>query len=135
MTELCIYQCDICGKTFDNEIDCYKHEMEHNVTKLKNAVVLMDDGGEILPLDDMYTAIERSYAIYVGCKDAADILWKLFDNEGYCRPIDDINAPIHYPAFFVWDQNNYCWLYLNTLEEKYNRFLELKATAENALLS
>ena len=86
MTEIYTYRCDICGKTFDNENDCYKHEMEHNVAKLKNVVVMMDSDGEILPLDDMHTAIERSYAIYVGCKDAANILWNLFEEEGYCCP-------------------------------------------------
>lgn len=46
----------------------------------------MDSDGKILPLEDMHTAIEESYAIYVGCKEAADILWKVFDDEGYCPP-------------------------------------------------
>lgn len=74
MTEIHTYRCDVCGKTFDEEDDCYKHEMGHNVAKLKNVVVMMDSDGEILPLDDMHTAIERSYAIYVRCKDAANLL-------------------------------------------------------------
>lgn len=74
MTEIHAYRCDICGQIFDDEDDCHKHEMEHNTAKLKDAVVLMDLNGKILPLDDMHTAIEKSYAIYVGCKDAADIL-------------------------------------------------------------
>lgn len=135
MTELCIYQCDICGKTFNDVEDCRDHEMGHTVSRIKNAVVMMDDDGEILSLDDMHTAIERSYAIYVGCRDAANILWELFNDEGYNTPIEDIEASIQYPAFFLWDQNNYRWRYMRDLEEKYNRLLELKITAENALLS
>ena len=134
MTEIHTYRCDICGKTFDDEDDCRKHEMEHNVAKLKGAVVMMDDGGEVLPLDDIRTAIERTYAIYVGCKEAADILWELFEDEGYTTPIEDIRTPVLYPAFFIYDQDNYHWLYLNDLEEEYNRLLELKTTAENFLL-
>ena len=134
MIEKHIYQCEVCGKEFNDEEDCRKHEMEHNAAKLKGAVVMMDDGGEVLPLDDIHTAIERTYAIYVGCKEAADILWELFGDEGYTTPIEDIRTPVLYPAFFIYDQDNYRWLYLNDLEEEYNRLLELKTTAENFLL-
>lgn len=134
MIEKHIYQCEVCGKEFNDEEDCRKHEMEHNAAKLKGAVVMMDDGGEVLPLDDIHTAIERTYAIYVGCKEAADILWELFSDEGYTTPIEDIRTPVLYPAFFIYDQDNYHWLYFNDLEEEYNRLLELKTTAENILL-
>ena len=133
MTEIYTYRCDICGKTFDDEGDCRKHEIEHNVAKLKGAVVMMDDGGEVLPLDDIHTAMERTYAIYVGCKEAADILWEAFDDEGYSTPIENIETPIQYPAFFTYDQDKYRWLYMRDLEEEYNRLLDLKTTAENAL--
>ena len=134
MTEIYTYRCDICGKTFDDEDDCRKHEMEHNVAKLKGAVVMMDPLEKVLPLDDIHTAIERTYAIYVGCKEAADILWEMFDDEGYNPPIRDIVTPVLYPAFFVYDPDDCRWLYLNDLEEKYNRLLKLKTTAENILL-
>ena len=87
MTEIHTYRCDVCGKTFDDEEDCRRHEMEHTASFIKNAVVMMDDGGEALPLDDIRTAIERAYAIYVGCKEAADILWESFDDEGYSTPL------------------------------------------------
>ena len=134
MTEIYTYRCDICGKTFDDEYDCYKHEMEHNAAKLKSAVVMMDSLGKVLPLDDIRAAIERAYAIYVGCKEVADILWELFKDEGYETPIENIRTPVLYPAFFIYDQDDYRWLYLNDLEEEYNRLLDLKTTAENILL-
>ena len=134
MTEIHTYRCDICGKTFDDEYDCYKHEMEHITAKLKGAVVMMDSLGKVLPLDDIHIAIERAYAIYVGCKEVADILWELFKDEGYETPIENIRTPVLYPAFFIYDQDDYRWLYLNDLEEEYNRLLELKNTAENILL-
>ena len=134
MTEIYTYRCDICGKTFDNEDDCREHEMEHNVAKLKGAVVMMNSLGKVLPLDDIHTAIERAYAIYVGCKEAADILWDLFDSNGYTIPIEDIETSIQYPAFFTYDQDECYWRYMRDLEEEYNRLLELKTTAENILL-
>ena len=134
MIEKHIYQCEVCGKEFNDEEDCRKHEMEHNAAKLKGAVVMMNSLGEVLPLDDIRTAIERAYAIYVGCEEAADILWEMFDDEGYTTPIEDIRTSVLYPAFFIYDKNNYQWLYLNDLEEEYNRLLELKTTAENFLL-
>ena len=134
MTEIHTYRCDVCGKTFDDEEDCRKHEMEHNAAKLKGAVVMMDYQGKILPLNDIHTAIERTYAIYVGCNEAAKMLWELFEDEGYCTPIENIRTPVLYPAFFIYDQDDYRWLSLNDLEKEYNRLLELKTTAENILL-
>lgn len=134
MIEKHIYQCEVCGKEFNDEEDCRKHEMEHTASFIKNAVVMMDNGGEVLPLDDIRTAIERAYAIYVGCNEAAKMLWELFEDEGYCTPIENIRTPVLYPAFFIYDQDNYSWLYLNDLEEEYNRLLKLKTTAENTLL-
>ena len=134
MIEKHIYQCEVCGKEFNDEEDCRKHEMEHTAAKLKGAVVMMDDGGEVLPLDDIRTAIDKCYAIYVGCKEAAKMLWELFEDEGYATPIEDIRTPVLYPAFFIYDQDDYRWLYFNDLEEEYNRLLELKTTAENILL-
>lgn len=134
MIEKHIYQCEVCGKTFDDENECHAHEMEHELSFIKNAVVIMDDGGEVLSLDDMHIVMAKSYAIYVGCEEAAKMLWGLFKKEGYLYPLEDIDAPIQYPAFFIWDQNTYDWLYMHDLEKKYNRLLELKATAENALL-
>ena len=134
MIEKHIYQCEVCGKEFAFEDECREHEMEHTASFIKNAVVMMDDGGEVLPLDDIRTAIEKSYAIYVGCNEAAKMLWELFEDEGYATPIEDIRTPVLYPAFFIYDQDGYRWLYLNDLEEEYNRLLELKNTAENILL-
>ena len=134
MIEKHIYQCEVCGKEFAFEDECREHEMGHTASFTKNAVVMMDEGGEVLPLDDIRTAIEESYAIYVGCNEAAKMLWELFEDEGYATPIENIRTPVLYPAFFIYDQDHYCWLYLNDLEEEYNRLLELKTTAENILL-
>ena len=134
MIEKHIYQCEVCGKEFNDEEDCRRHEMEHTASFIKNAVVMMNNSGEVLPLDDIRTAIDNCYAIYVGCNEAAKILWELFEDEGYTTPIEDIRTPVLYPAFFIYDQDNYHWLYLNDLEEEYNRLLELKTTAENILL-
>lgn len=134
MIEKCTYQCEVCGKEFAFEDECREHEMKHITIKLKDAVVMMDSLEKVLPLDDIHTAIERAYAIYVGCKEAAEMLWELFEDEGYNPPIRDIRTPVLYPAFFIYDQDNYRWLYLNDLEEEYNRLLELKTTAENILL-
>lgn len=134
MIEKHIYQCEVCGKEFNDEEDCRKHEMEHTASFIKNAVVMMDDGGEVLPLDNIDTAIERAYAIYVGCDEAAKMLWELFEDEGYVAPIENIETSIQYPAFFIYDQDEYRWLYFNDLEKAYNRLLELKTAAENILL-
>ena len=134
MTEIHTYRCDVCGQTFDDEDDCRKHEMGHTISFIKNAVIMMDNGGEVLPLDDIHTAIDKCHTIYVGCNEAAKMLWELFEDESYRTPIEDTVTPVLYPAFFIYDQDNYHWVYFNDLEEEYNRLSELKTTAENILL-
>lgn len=135
MTEICYYQCDVCGKVFYNAEDCREHEMEHKVAPLKNAVVAFDANGTIIPLDDTETVAGFGTAIYVGCKEAAETLWKLFEEEGYCSPTADIKTPIQYPAFFVFkDCDSPYWTQMKDIEEEYNHLLELKATAEKTLL-
>ena len=134
MIEKHFYQCEVCGKEFDDDEDCRKHEMEHTTSFIKNAVVMMDNGGEVLPLDDIRTAIDKCHTIYVGCNEVAKMLWELFEDEGYVAPIENIRTPVLYPAFFVYDQDNYYWLYFNDLEKEYTRLLKLKTTAENILL-
>ena len=134
MTEIYTYICDICGEEFDNEKDCRRHEMEHTAAMPKNAVVMMDCDGKILSLDNIRFAINRSNVIYVGCKEAAKMLWDVFENEGYSSPVQDIETPIQYPALFIYDENADRWLYFRDIEEEYNHYLELKAIAEKTLL-
>lgn len=31
MTELTLYKCNICGKTFEDEAECREHEIEENM--------------------------------------------------------------------------------------------------------
>ena len=86
----------------------------------------------------IFTEIFHFFAIKiastVGAISYKKFIWKMFDDEGYTTPIENIETSIQYPAFFIYDQDNYHWLYFNDLEEEYNRFLELKTTAENILL-
>ena len=115
------------------EDDLITHFIAAAVSTIENILRHPISDYDVVP-DDIRTAIDNCYAIYVGCNEVAKMLWELFEDEGYTTPIEDIRTPVLYPAFFIYDQDNYHWLYLNDLEEEYNRLLELKTTAENILL-
>lgn len=52
MIEKHIYQCEVCGKEFDDEDKCLEHELKCKTAGLEDSVVMMDSGGNILSLDD-----------------------------------------------------------------------------------
>ena len=76
MTKLCTYECNICGKVFNNEKDCRKHELEHDVAMLKNAVATFDLSREPLSLDDIGAAIDKAYAVYYHLLDLKETVEK-----------------------------------------------------------
>ena len=39
------------GKRFDNEIDCYQHELTCSIDKYANDIILLEPSGEVIPLD------------------------------------------------------------------------------------
>ncbi len=87
MIEIHTYKCEVCGKEFDDEDECLKHELKCKTTVgLEDSVVMMDSGRNILPLDNWKKAIDRVYFVYVANQEAADKLEDLFHEYNYSFP-------------------------------------------------
>ena len=133
MTEIHTYRCDVCGKTFDDEDDCRKHEMKCKTTGLEKSVVMMDSLRNIIPLDDWEKAIDRAYFAYIANQEAADKLEKLFDEYNYNFPAYDAQEAVLYPALFVYQDNGMYWKSLQDVENEYNELLAIKDEMEDLL--
>lgn len=135
MTEIHTYRCNICGKDFDDEDDCRKHEMEHKTAGLEKSVVMMNGSRKVLPLDNWEIAIDRAYFFYIANQEAANQLEELFHEYGYSFPAEDAQETVSYPALFVYqDDNGVYWKSLQDVENEYNELLAIKDEMEDLLL-
>lgn len=133
MTEIYTYRCDVCGKCFDNREDCRKHEMEHTMSHIKNAVVMADSSRNVISLDDLEEAIDKAYFIYIGNQGAANQLEEIFQEYGFTFPAEDAQEKVSYPALFAYQNNERYWKSFQDIENEYNEFLAVKDEMEDLL--
>ena len=123
MTENITYICDYCGKVFDDEDDCYRHEWEHKFELLKNRVKFMRvKNGVLIELPLACESVDECTVIYCdGTDEAWDILDEAFYWEGYHCVSKYMRADGH---FFVYDRETDDWF---CLEKKLDYFAKLNA--------
>ena len=123
MTKNTTYICDYCGKVFDDEDDCYRHEWEHEFELLKNRVKFMKEkNGVLIELPLACESVDECTVIYCdGTDEAWDTLDEAFDLRGYYCVSKDIRADGH---IFVYDRNADDWF---CLEKKLNYLAKLNA--------
>ena len=126
MIEKHIYQCEVCGKEFDDEDKCLEHELKCKTAGLEDSVVMMDSGGNILSLDDRGEAMDKAYFVYITNQEAADKLEKLFHEYNFNFPADDVQETVLYPALFAYQDNGMYWKSLQDIENEYNELLAVK---------
>ena len=121
MTENTTYICDYCGKVFDDEDDCYRHEWEHKFELLKNRVKFMRvKNGVLIELPLACESIGECTIIYCDGTDKAwDIIKDAFDWRRYGYPSKDIRADGH---IFIYDYDEDDWF---CLEKKLDYFAKL----------
>ena len=129
MTENTTYICDYCGKVFDDEDDCYRHEWEHKFELLKNRVKFMRvKNGVLIELPLACESVGECTVIYCDGTDKAwDILDEAFYWEGYHCVSKDIRAE---GQLFIHDLKTDDWF---CLEEKLNYFVKLNAEANKII--
>ena len=123
MTENITYICDYCGKVFDNDDDCYRHEWEHKFEPFKNHVKFMQEkNGVFIELPLACESITDCTVIYCdGTNGAWNILDEAFNWRGYYCVSEDIRADGH---IFVYDHDAEDWF---CLEKKLDYFAKLNA--------
>lgn len=134
MIEKHIYQCEVCGKEFAFEDECFEHELKCKTAGLEKSVVMMDSLRNIIPLDNWEKAIDRAYFIYIANQEAANQLEELFQEYGYSFPAEDAQETVSYPALFAYQDNRVYWKSLQDVENEYNEFLAIKDEMEDLLL-
>ena len=123
MTENTTYICDYCGKVFDDDDDCYRHEWEHKFELFKNRIKFMkEENGVFIELPLACESVDECTVIYCdGTDEAWDIIEEAFYWEGYHCVSKYMRADGH---FFVYDRETDDWF---CLEKKLDYFAKLNA--------
>ena len=129
MTENTTYICDYCGKVFDDDDDCYRHEWEHKFELFKNRIKFMRvKNGVLIELPLACESVDECTVIYCdGTDEAWNILDEAFDWEGYYCVPKDIRTNGH---IFVYDHDAYEWF---CLEKKSDYFAKFNAEANKII--
>ena len=129
MTENTTYICDYCGKVFDDDDDCYRHECEHKFELFKNRIKFMRvKNGVLIELPLACESVDECNVIYCdGTDEAWNILDEAFYWEGYYCVPKDIRAE---GQLFIHDLKADNWF---CLEEKLNYFAKLNAEANKII--
>lgn len=123
MTENITYICDYCGKVFDNDDDCYRHEWEHKFEPFKNYVKFMKEkNGVFIELPLALNSVGECTAIYCdGTDEAWDTIDEAFNWRGYYCVPENIRADGH---IFYYDRDVDDWI---CIEKKLDYFAKLNA--------
>ena len=129
MTENTTYICDYCGKVFDDEDDCYRHEWEHKFEPVKNRIKFMRvKNGVLIELPLACESVDECTVIYCdGTDEAWDILDEAFDCRGYYCVSEDIRTDGH---IFVYKLDTNKW---DCLEKKLDYFVKLSTEANEII--
>lgn len=111
------YECEFCGKEFEDKDECETHEFFCEIKALEKEqnmkIIMYTHDGTQLPFDSTLTP-DMVSAIYVSDSDAIRMVKQWFDWKGYCHPWDcnwrrdDIKENT---GLIVYDENIQEWFY------------------------
>lgn len=114
------YTCDYCGKIFDDEDECRKHEVKEFAQRVENKVMYFDCNGKRLSTDVSPNFIDYFWAVN---ETAFEYVDDYFDSCGYSRP--SIDTP-YKKGDFYYDGD--IW---RNVEELKNQLIEIQEVFKN----
>lgn len=123
MLEITTYQCEFCGKMFENDWDCIDHEDAHKRKDAEGHIEMWNDEGEPLPLDQT----EQAFYVHIVDDIGRDYLEEQLNRGGYSTPAYDTGEGVGY---FYYDGGSGDWHLANDILEQANKILSIFGKAE-----
>lgn len=130
MTEWSVYKCDYCGREFENEDDCRRHEWDCRYDDLmageNNRLEIYNQAGYQM-LFNSSTDPDEIWAVHVNSYADAQFINDFFEENGYEKPIKIINGVFNSPGLHYFCEDGYGnWKYwteeLEKLDEIKHKF-------------
>lgn len=110
MTVVEKYVCDFCGKVFEDENECEKHEIWEKIGKYSNSVIFFDRDKKIIPLKEVVSTSPEFWGIYVTDKNAILAIDDLCDFIGEYSPwSSDGGCNRRTAGLYLYDEDKCCW--------------------------
>lgn len=122
MKEIHYYECEYCGKHFEDEDECRIHELlEKTDTSKFRAYHYLN--GELIPWPWGASEYERMNALWVADEKSWDFLDNYIQHElGYSSPMEGLPTPTKWPVA-VFNSDSDTWV---NVEEAYEQAKALK---------
>lgn len=123
MKEVHYFQCEHCGKTFTDEEECRKHELQEATDSSKFQAYAGDNREPIVWPWDGYD-FEHINAIRIENQEAWAFLNDYIQHElGYCAPMEALSLPKKWPVVVFNTDYGDTWI---NIEEEYETIRILK---------
>lgn len=126
MIEIRYYDCEYCGKRFDNEEECRAHELQEKMGGFASDIKLYDNGYDEVSLTEIMTdkrAFDQIFYVTIYSKEAGEALNDYIENELGYSFYNEAGRPTSFPCVLGFWRDE-CWQNLtemqNDLDEVFN---------------
>lgn len=121
MLEFNYFECEVCGKRFEDSWECQFHELGHMAQAFPHEDLLMwKEDGELITVEELlenYGLLDSIYAVETVNEIAREYLRKMFDNYSSECPYENRYFP-NEDGLIYWDGDYGVWVcYENKLAE------------------
>lgn len=110
MTTITKYVCDICGKVFDNEEECAKHEILEKIDKYSNDVIFFGWNKKVLSLDKIISGSYEIWGIYIEDESAIPFIDEFCNSCEIITPWNAIGGCNRKTTgLYLYDEEHYRW--------------------------
>lgn len=125
MTKIEKYICEFCGKEFDDEAECRKHELQEQFARTPTNQQFFDYRLNKISIKDILDHLAVIEAFQIFEKDEVPLVKKLFKEAGLCSPWDNDGGKLpERTGLYVWDYDHNQWLIPAKVIEEMNEILK-----------
>ena len=125
MTKIEKYICEFCGKEFDDEAECRKHELQEQFARTYQSTVFFDYRSNKISVKDILDHLVVIEAFQIFEKDEILLVKELFEKTGLCSPWDNDGGKLpKRTGLYVWDYERDRWLMPAKVIEEMNEILK-----------
>ena len=125
MIEHRYYECEHCGKRFEDESECQAHERLEEMGQYLNGFAMYDSCYVPISFEDIamdYNKFEKVYYVTIRDEEAGDALNEFIEEELGYQFFNEAGWPTSYPCVIGFWRDE-CWQNLTEMQNNINEIL------------
>ena len=125
MTKIEKYICEFCGKEFDDEEECFAHEIQEKFYRTYQSTVFFGCKFNEISVEDILDGVSNIDAFQVFEENEIPLIKELFKETGLCSPWEYEGGELpERTGLYVWDYEHDRWLMPAKVIEEMNEVLK-----------